>query len=154
MYKMGDAHQNNPIRGIFHHLALHDPVPFQAMLAIASKHQAGVKGQGDSVESLTHKMRALRLLNDRLKTDSGGKHDGTIYAAATMAVIEVSQVVATTTEEPSKVQLAMLTKISQKWSKDATERVHIQGTTQMIRKRGGMKGMRATSPFLESILYW
>jgi hypothetical protein len=95
MYKMGDAHQNNPIRGIFHRLALHDPVPFQAMLAIASKHMAGVKGQTDSVQSLTHKMRALRLLNERLKTDAGGKHDGTIYAAATMAVIEVSQIIPT-----------------------------------------------------------
>jgi hypothetical protein len=96
MYKMSDAHQDNPIRGIFHHLALRDPVPFQAMLAIASKHLAGVKGKNDSVQSLTHKMRALRLLNERLKTDAGGKHDGTIYAAATMAVIEVSLTIATT----------------------------------------------------------
>lgn len=90
MYKMGDAYQDNPIKGIFHHLTLHDSVPFQAMLAISSKHLAGAEGQNESVQSLTHKMRALRLLNERLQSDVGGKHDGTIYAAATMAVIEVS----------------------------------------------------------------
>lgn len=90
MYKMGDAYQDNPIKAIFHHLTLQDPVPFQAMLAISSKHLAGAAGQNESVQSLTHKMRALRLLNERLQHDVCGKHDGTIYAAATMAVIEVS----------------------------------------------------------------
>ncbi|OAX80062.1 hypothetical protein ACJ72_05611 [Emergomyces africanus] len=130
MYKMGDAYQDNPIKGIFHHLTLHDPVPFQAMLAISSKHLAGAEGQNESVQSLTHKMRALRLLNERLQSDVGGKYDGTIYAAATMAVIE-------------------------KWSKDpAVERMHNQGIQQIVRRRGGMCGMRATSPFLESVLYW
>ncbi|PGH30916.1 hypothetical protein GX50_06321 [[Emmonsia] crescens] len=130
MYKMGDAYQDNPIKGIFHHLTLHDSVPFQAMLAISSKHLAGAEGQNESVQSLTHKMRALRLLNERLQSDVGGKHDGTIYAAATMAVIE-------------------------KWSKDpAVERMHNQGIQQIVRRRGGMCGMRATSPFLESVLYW
>ncbi|KAK2741069.1 hypothetical protein FQN55_008473 [Onygenales sp. PD_40] len=130
MYKMGDAQQNNPIRGIFCTLALQDPVPFQAMLAIASKHLAGVEGQHESVQSLTHKMRALRLLNERLQSDVGDECDGTIYAAATMAVIE-------------------------KWSKDPTiERMHIQGIQQLVRRRGGMRAMRATSPFLENVLYW
>ncbi|OJD15949.1 hypothetical protein AJ78_03854 [Emergomyces pasteurianus Ep9510] len=130
MYKMGDVYQDNPIRGIFHHLTLHDPVPFQAMLAISSKHLAGAEGQNESVQSLTHKMRALRLLNERLQSDLGGKHDGTIYAAATMAVIE-------------------------KWSKDpAVERMHNKGIQQIVRRRGGMCGMKATSPFLESVLYW
>ncbi|PGH02129.1 hypothetical protein GX51_04833 [Blastomyces parvus] len=130
MYKMGDAYQDNPIKGIFHHLTLHDPVPFQAMLAISSKHLAGAAGQNESVQSLTHKMRALRLLNERLRSDLDGKHDGTIYAAATMAVIE-------------------------KWSKDPTvERMHHQGIRQIVRRRGGMRGVRATNPFLESVLYW
>ncbi|OJD27993.1 hypothetical protein ACJ73_00599 [Blastomyces percursus] len=130
MYKMGDAYQDNPIKGIFHHLTLHDPVPFQAMLAISSKHLAGAAGRNESVQSLTHKMRALRLLNERLQSDVGGKYDGTIYAAATMAVIE-------------------------KWSKDpAVERMHHQGIRQIVRRRGGMCGVRASSPFLESVLYW
>ncbi|EEH21980.2 hypothetical protein PABG_04191 [Paracoccidioides brasiliensis Pb03] len=130
MYKMGDAHQNNPIKDIFRHLTLHDPTPFQAMLAISSKHLAGVEGHNESVQSLTHKMRALRMLNERLQSDAGRKHDGTIYAAATMAVIE-------------------------KWSKDRdVERMHIQGIEQLLRRRGGMSGMRATSPFLENVLYW
>ncbi|EER43481.1 conserved hypothetical protein [Histoplasma capsulatum H143] len=130
MYKMGDAYQDNPIKAIFHHLTLQDPVPFQAMLAISSKHLAGAAGQNESVQSLTHKMRALRLLNERLQHDVCGKHDGTIYAAATMAVIE-------------------------KWSKDLTvERMHNQGIRQIVRRRGGMSGVKASSPFLESVLYW
>ncbi|PGH08259.1 hypothetical protein AJ79_06045 [Helicocarpus griseus UAMH5409] len=130
MYKMGDAHQNNPIKGIFHQLALHDALSFQAMLAISSRHLAGVEGRNESVQSLTHKMRALGLLNERLKSDVAGEHDGTIYAAATMAVIE-------------------------KWCKDpAVERMHIRGLENLLRRRGGMRGMRATSPFLESVLYW
>ncbi|EEP80771.1 predicted protein [Uncinocarpus reesii 1704] len=133
MYKMGHAHQYNPIRAIFHRVAIHDPVPFQAMLAVAAKHMAGVQGQADTVQSLTHKMRALRLLNERLKSDPWGKQEGTIYTAASMAVIE-------------------------KWSKaDNVESLHIRGLIQLLRRRGGMRGMRAASPtsqFMEKVLYW
>lgn len=89
MYKFADSVANNPMMEIFRQLALHDNLSFQAMLAIASKHRAGVEGKADSVQSLTHKMRALRLINERIHTDSQGLQDGTIYAVATMAVIEV-----------------------------------------------------------------
>ncbi|GIJ82447.1 hypothetical protein Asppvi_000955 [Aspergillus pseudoviridinutans] len=130
MYKFADSVANNPMMEIFRQIALHDNLSFQAMLAIASKHRAGVEGRADSVESLTHKMRALRLINERIQTDSQGLQDGTIYAVATMAVIE-------------------------KWSKDASiERVHCMGLASMVRNRGGMRGMRASSPFLEKVLYW
>ncbi|PWY86293.1 hypothetical protein BO70DRAFT_312837 [Aspergillus heteromorphus CBS 117.55] len=130
MYKFAYSIANNPLMEIFRQFALHDVLPFQAMLAIASKHRAGVEGKTDSVQSLTHKMRALRLMNERIKEDSTGQHDGTIYAVATMAVIE-------------------------KWSKDASvERMHFTGLASMIRNRGGMQGMRLSSPFLEKVLYW
>lgn len=89
MYKFADSVPNNPMLEIFRQFALHDELPFQAMLAIASKHRAGVEGKKESVQSLTHKMRALRLMNERINSDSEGQHDGTIYAVATMAVIEV-----------------------------------------------------------------
>ncbi|GAB1217566.1 hypothetical protein ATERTT37_006805 [Aspergillus terreus] len=128
MYKFGDSIANNPMVEIFRRFALHDEVPFQAMLAIASKHRAGVEGKKESVQSLTHKMRALRLMNERIQSDSKGQLDGTIYAVATMAVIE-------------------------KWSKDASiERMHFRGLASMIRNRGGMQGMRQSSPFLEKVL--
>ncbi|KAK9580321.1 hypothetical protein V6Z92_006914 [Aspergillus fumigatus] len=130
MYKFADSVANNPMMEIFRQLALHDNLSFQAMLAIASKHRAGVEGKADSVQSLTHKMRALRLINERIHTDSQGLQDGTIYAVATMAVIE-------------------------KWSRDASiERMHCMGLASMVRNRGGMRGMRASSPFLEKVLYW
>ncbi|RHZ48549.1 uncharacterized protein CDV56_103943 [Aspergillus thermomutatus] len=130
MYKFADSVANNPMMEIFRQIALHDNLSFQAMLAIASKHRAGVEGKADSVQSLTHKMRALRLMNERIQADSQGLQDGTIYAVATMAVIE-------------------------KWSKDASiERMHCMGLASMVRNRGGMRGMRASSPFLEKVLYW
>ncbi|KAB8228484.1 uncharacterized protein BDW43DRAFT_303845 [Aspergillus alliaceus] len=130
MYKFAESIANNPMMEIFRQFALHDELPFQAMLAIASKHRAGVDGRVESVQSLTHKMRALRLMNERIQSDSKGQHDGTIYAVATMAVIE-------------------------KWSKDASiERMHFKGLASMVRNRGGMHGMRASSPFLEKVLYW
>ncbi|KAI1928136.1 hypothetical protein LOZ66_005311 [Ophidiomyces ophidiicola] len=133
MYKMDPRHQYNPIRAIFQRVAIHDPVPFQAMLAVSAKHMAGTHNQTENVLSLTHKMRALRLLNERLKNDTSGKEEGTIYSAASMAVIE-------------------------KWSKDDNvENMHIRGLTQLLKKRGGMRGMRATSPtshFMEKVLYW
>ncbi|GMF74955.1 unnamed protein product [Aspergillus oryzae] len=88
MYKFAESIANNPLMEIFRQFALHDELPFQAMLAIASKHRAGVEGKAESVQSLTHKMRALRLMNERIQADSMGQHDGTIYAVATMAVIE------------------------------------------------------------------
>ncbi|PWY93801.1 hypothetical protein BO94DRAFT_459717 [Aspergillus sclerotioniger CBS 115572] len=130
MYKFANSIANNPMMEIFRQFALHDGLPFQAMLAIASKHRAGVEGKTESVQSLTHKMRALRLMNERIQMDSTGQYDGTIYAVATMAVIE-------------------------KWSKDASiERMHFRGLASMIRSRGGMQGMRFSSPFLEKVLYW
>ncbi|KAG2024469.1 hypothetical protein GB937_003661 [Aspergillus fischeri] len=136
MYKFADSVANNPMMEIFRQLALHDNLSFHAMLAIASKHRAGVEGKADSVQSLTHKMRALRLINERIHTDSQGLQDGTIYAVATMAVIEVAHTV-------------------KKWSRDASiERMHCMGLASMVRNRGGMRGMRASSPFLEKVLYW
>ncbi|KAH1493834.1 hypothetical protein LV164_007565 [Aspergillus fumigatus] len=101
MYKFADSVANNPMMEIFRQLALHDNLSFQAMLAIASKHRAGVEGKADSVQSLTHKMRALRLINERIHTDSQDLQDAS-----------------------------------------------------MVRNRGGMRGMRASSPFLEKVLYW
>ncbi len=91
MYKFIDSAANNlnPMKEIFKQLALNDELPFQAMLAIASKHRAGVEGKTESVQSLTHKMRALQLMSERIQMDSKTANDGTIYAVATMAVIEV-----------------------------------------------------------------
>jgi hypothetical protein len=92
MYKMGGTRgtrQVNPMEEIFRQFALHDPLPFEAMLSIAAKHRAGVEGHADSVQSLTHKMRALRMINERLQSDKGSELDSTIYSAATLAVIEV-----------------------------------------------------------------
>ncbi|KKK14996.1 hypothetical protein AOCH_003450 [Aspergillus ochraceoroseus] len=132
MYKFTSSAANNlnPMLDIFRKLALHEDLPFQAMLAIASKHRAAVEGKTESVQSLTHKMRTLRLINERIHMDSKGQDDGVIYAIATMAVIE-------------------------KWSKDTSiERMHFRGLASMIRNRGGMKTMRASSPFLEKVLYW
>ncbi|KAI9376508.1 hypothetical protein BJX61DRAFT_551600 [Aspergillus egyptiacus] len=132
MYKFIDSasYTLNPMKEIFRQFALHDDLPFQAMLAIASKHRAGVEGKAESVQSLTHKMRALRLMNERIQVDSEGRNDGTIYAVATMAVIE-------------------------KWSKDASiERMHFRGLASMIRNRGGMQAMQTSNPFLSNVLYW
>ncbi|KAA8649201.1 uncharacterized protein ATNIH1004_005096 [Aspergillus tanneri] len=146
MYKFVDRVAGNPMMEIFRQFALHDELPFQAMLAIASKHRAGVEGKVESVQSLTHKMRALRLMNERLRADSTGQNDGTIYSVATMAVIEVFEILP---------ELLIEADAKKKWSKDASiERVHFRGLASMIRNRGGMRGMRISSPFLEKVLYW
>ncbi|KAL1965124.1 hypothetical protein VTN77DRAFT_6037 [Rasamsonia byssochlamydoides] len=130
MYKLSGPNQKNPIMEIFRKFALQDRLPFQAMLAIASKHLASVEGRSESVQSLAHKVQSLQLINKQIRATADGPHDGTIYAVATMAVIE-------------------------KWSKDASiERMHVKGLALMIRKRGGMRGLRASSPFLEQVLYW
>jgi hypothetical protein len=90
MYKIPGHVASNPMPEIFRQFALHDRLPFQAMLAIASKHRAGVERKTESVQSLTHKMRALRMMNECFQEEPRDQHDGTIYAVATMAVIEVS----------------------------------------------------------------
>lgn len=89
MYQMDDSRRDNPIRIIFHKFALQSTVSFQAMLAVAAKHRAGVQGQIESVQSLTHKMRAIKLINEHINDDVWGTHDGMLYAVASMAVIEV-----------------------------------------------------------------
>jgi hypothetical protein len=91
MYKMTGPNTKNPIQVIFQSIAMKDKLAFQAMLAIAAKHRAGVEGKTETVQSLTHKMKALRLVNETIQSDAGSPHDGIIYAVATMAVIEVSK---------------------------------------------------------------
>ena len=157
MYKMGGTRgtrQVNPMEEIFRKFALHDPLPFEAMLSIAAKHRAGVEGHADDVQSLTHKMRALRMINERLQSNTGSELDSTIYSAATLAVIEVCFSFHWETALAFNSCVAA-TNISQKWSKDATiERMHVKGLAYLIRRRGGMRGLRLSSPFLESVLYW
>ena len=81
----------NPMRAIFQQFALHDPVSFQTMLAIAAKHKAVVcLNQKDTVQSITHKTRAIHLANERLRSETTQHSDGTIYAVGTLAVMEVS----------------------------------------------------------------
>lgn len=89
MYKLSGPNQKNPIMEIFRKFALQDRLPFQAMLAIASKHLASVEGRSESVQSLAHKIQSLQLINKQIRATADGPHDGTIYAVATMAVIEV-----------------------------------------------------------------
>lgn len=89
MYQMEDPQRYNPIRNIFHSLALHGPLPFQTMLAVAAKHKAGVEGRVETVQSLTHKTRTINLFQERLVDGTLDKPDDTLYAAASMAVIEV-----------------------------------------------------------------
>lgn len=146
MYKIAGSVASNPMAEIFRQFALHDRLPFQAMLAIASKHRAGVEGKTESVQSLTHKMRALRMMNECFQEHPRDQHDGTIYAVATMAVIEVTLWLH---------QSLMAADTIEKWSKDVSiEQIHFNGLLPMIRSRDGMRGMRASSPFLEKVLYW
>jgi hypothetical protein len=66
----------------------------QALFHVALSHAAGNLGllmqKGDSVESLTHRMEAIRIINERLNNLSCGISDGTIGAVASMASYEVS----------------------------------------------------------------
>lgn len=89
MYKIAASVTSNPMAEIFRQFALHDRLSLQALLAIASKHRAGVEGKTESVQSLTHKMRALRMMSEYFREDPRDQRDGTIYAVAAMAVIEV-----------------------------------------------------------------
>ncbi|KAH8697276.1 hypothetical protein BGW36DRAFT_427242 [Talaromyces proteolyticus] len=130
MYKLSNKPQKNPMMEIFQQFALKDRIPFQAMLAIASKHLASVEGQSESLQSLAHKTQALQLINRNIRDTTDDQIDNFIYAVATMAVIE-------------------------KWSKDPSiERMHIKGLTLMIRRRGGMRVLKAQKPFLEQVVYW
>ena len=88
---MAGTYKKNPIQEIFQSIAMKDKLGFQAMLAIAAKHRAGVEGRKESVQSLTHKMKALSLVNESIGTEEKGISDGMIYAVASLAVIEVSK---------------------------------------------------------------
>jgi hypothetical protein len=64
-----------------------------ALFHVALSHAAGNLGllmqKGDSVESLIHRMEAVRIINERLNDMSCGIGDGTIAAVASMASYEV-----------------------------------------------------------------
>lgn len=90
MYNLAGSVACRPMTEIFRQFALHNRLAFQAMLAIASKHRANMNGKTESVQSLTHKMRTLRLMNHYIREETTAQNDETIYAAASMAVIEVA----------------------------------------------------------------
>lgn len=90
MYKLSNPLQKNPMMEIFREFALKDRLPFQAMLAIASKHLASVEGRSESLQSLGHKTHTLQLINRTIGDTSDDQLDNFIYAVATMAVIEVA----------------------------------------------------------------
>lgn len=89
MYNLAGSIACSPMMEIFRQFALHHRLAFQAMLAISSKHRANMNGKIESVQSLTHKMRTLRLMNRYIREETTAQNDGTIYAVASMAVIEV-----------------------------------------------------------------
>lgn len=131
---------------IFREFALKDRLPFQAMLAIASKHLASVEGRSESLQSLGHKTQALQLINRTIRDTSDDQLDNFIYAVATMAVIEVCFLLLAAND--------VLTS-EQKWSKDPSiEKMHIKGLALLIRRRGGMRALKAEKPFLEQVIYW
>jgi hypothetical protein len=89
MYKLSAPGHRNPMTEIFQQFALQDRVPFQTMLAIASKHLASMEGKSESVQSLAHKTQALQLINRQIQTTTEDQLDKFIYPIATLAVIEV-----------------------------------------------------------------
>ena len=66
----------------------------QALFHVALSHAAGSLGlltqKGDSVESLMHRMEAIKIINERLNDVSSGISDGTVGTVASIASYEVS----------------------------------------------------------------
>lgn len=87
---MGVLADDIPHKSIFRHLAMHEPTAFEAMLALASKHRALANSLDDTAQSLDHKLRAIRMINDRLKSPDLAYQDETIYAVATLSTVEVN----------------------------------------------------------------
>jgi len=87
---MGVSTDDVPHKLIFRKLSLHNPVAFEAMLALASKHRALANGLDDTAQSLDHKFKAIQMINDRLDDPELAYQDETIYAVVTMSTVEVS----------------------------------------------------------------
>lgn len=71
-------------------LAIQDHALFHVALSHAAGNLGLLMQKGDSVESLFHRMEAIRIINERLNDLSCGISDGTIGAVASMASYEVS----------------------------------------------------------------
>ena len=74
---------------IFNRFSLHDPIACEAMLSLSAKHVASINGKSDTEQSLHHKTRAIALMNARMQEGKNINQDSTLYAVATLAVLEV-----------------------------------------------------------------
>jgi Fungal specific transcription factor domain len=71
-------------------LAIQDHALFHVALSHAAGNLSLLLQKGDSVESLVHRMEAIRIINERLNDLGCGISDGTVGAVASMASYEVS----------------------------------------------------------------
>jgi hypothetical protein len=130
IYQMGVVADDIPHKLTFRRISMHHPMAFEAMLALASKHRALAKGLDDTVQSLDHKAKAIRFVNERLRDPDLAYKDETIYAVATLSTIE-------------------------KFTNNLDgERMHYKGMVHMMKQRGGLKGMQQTNDLLEKMFYW
>jgi hypothetical protein len=142
-------------------LAIQDHALFHVALSHAAGNLGLLTQKGDAIESLTHRMEAIRIINERLDDLSCGISDGTIGAVASMASYEVS------------ILNLLFDRISQGYcrgkirpyltnmykNRQATNgtlegiQTHMNGLEQMVRMRGGLQ-QGGFSAHLRRLIAW
>ncbi len=119
----------NPFRDIIFKIAIEDPPSFEVIVALAAAHNDALHKRDIGAETALHKMKALRLINDRLTNAEGNKEDGTIFTIAALWCLEVH------------------------YGNEKAIQSHIAGLRQIIINRGGLDTL-GTNPRLQMIIMW
>lgn len=105
-----------------------DPASFHAILSVAARASARLRGEKDCLESIWHKGEAIRITNERLKNPNQRFSDDNIVAVAQLAFVDHA------------------------FGDLDSLKIHIDGLEMMVRARGGWTTF--TNETLRTMLSW
>ena len=130
MFGGGTRASFNPFRDVIFSLAMDDPPSFEAIMAISACHNDALHQQKPGAASAFHRMKALRLLQDRISnSECQSVSEGTIFTTSALWCLETH------------------------YGNDTAMFSHISGLRQMIIDRGGLETLE-TNPKLQMIIAW
>ncbi|KAH8597086.1 fungal-specific transcription factor domain-containing protein [Bisporella sp. PMI_857] len=127
---VGYTPATNPLAVAWWPLVQHDPFLHHVMLQIAAVNLEWAQQKPNHHNSSLYTTVSLELLKARLKDNTKATSDETIAAIACLAALE--------NEKRNAIAV----------------RMHVEGLKRMVRLRGGLSQVRASSPAAATVVFW
>ena len=129
----------NPWKDCFQDLGHSNALVLQSLLAFSAAHLAALYGHESTVQSMIHKSRLIRMLNETLQSNPPRNTLGALYAIQELAAIEVRGSPLSGDRLSRKRSSTDLNQ--NRWGNLAIAPVHYSMVRRLIRVYGGMKAI-------------